>query len=227
MSEEHDSAIDLPEASETDELPALLPGEFRQPEGARALIILAHAGAETAVEEQALADALHEIGLATLVIDLLHDDEERFADPKFNTPQLTGRLLDLMDLIRRRVSEGQLPDWPIGLYATDHVAPAAVRVAAQRDAEVLALVCCGGLIDLAGLMYLQALRAPLLLLVEDDAHVRELAQRALAHIDAPSHWHAIAGVDSPPHSAITQAEIGALGIDWFSRHLPSSPRHGK
>ena len=62
---------------------------------------------------------------------------------------------------------GELQTLPIGLYAANATSPVAVRVAAQRDHDIAAIVCRGGLIDLAGMLYLRSLESPLLMLVEE------------------------------------------------------------
>jgi hypothetical protein len=83
--------------------------------------------------------------------------EERFADIHHNVSLLARRLLDALALIKQRMLLGELPTLPIGLCAAGDCSPVALRVAALRDHDIFAVVCRGGLIDLAGMLYLRSL----------------------------------------------------------------------
>lgn len=205
-------------------LPPLLPGELTVPDAAHGLVVLTALDAGAHAELAQLAGELNAAGLATLIAEMLTPDETRFANLHHNTPLLTQRLLDLLALIEQRYAEGGLPELPIGLYAVGDVAPAALRATAQRDRAVAALVCRGGLIDLAGRLYLRTLSAPLLHIVDEAPAVQAVAERALARIEAPSELHPLAGGDALPLAASTLAATCALALGWFARHLPAPCR---
>jgi len=200
-------------------LPPLLPGELTVPDEAHGLVVLTALDSCAHAELAQLAGELNATGLATLIADMLTPDEARFANLHHNTPLLTQRLLDLLALIEQRYAEGGLPELPIGLYAVGDVAPAALRAAAQRDRAVAALVCRGGLIDLAGRLYLRTLSAPLLHIVDEAPAAKAVAERALARIEAPGELHPLAGGDALPLTASTLSTSCALALGWFTRHL--------
>lgn len=183
--------------------PGPLSGQLSRPESARTLILVT------------LPQPLHSNVVATLAarnhailaIELLTPHESHFADHQENTALLTQRLLHVLDFLRR---DGDCEGLKVGLYAHDHAAPAALRAAAQRDADVGALVVNGGLIDHAGLQYLEALVAPILVLVdknEENGHAIA-TQRAFPHIHAVHEMRAI-------EAHATAAEAAA----WFGLWL--------
>lgn len=206
--------------------PALLPGKLSLPEQARALIIVAATDASFSAELAQIAEALGTAGMATVIVEALSADEARFANLHHNTPLLTQRLLDLLALIEQRYAEGGLPVLPIGIYAVGDLAPAAVRAAAQRDRDVEALVCRGGLIDLAGLLYLRTLTAPLLHIIGEDAAEQLPARRALARVEAKNELLAIADADAPALPVSAAAALAEHTVRWFAKHL-RPPGHAR
>ncbi|MCL2831358.1 MAG: hypothetical protein FWD77_11600, partial [Betaproteobacteria bacterium] len=146
---------------------------------------------EKALTRHLLADAagMLRIGLRT------PEEEERAAGGKGDLPLplLAHRLLEVLDAFKRRWRNGEfrtlsfhIPDPPpLSFFAAGDFSPVALRIAALRDAEIRALACCGGLIDLAGKQYLKALVAPLLMIAEaGDIHAFTAAERCRALIAA-------------------------------------------
>lgn len=194
-----------------------LRGELALPYGSRGLIVLADiCAAADDPAAAALCAALHEERFATLRIGLLHDEECRFADAGEHLPLLTERLLAVVGRLRQQIAVETVLALPTGLVAERGMTPVAVRVAAQRDDDVRALVCHGGLIDLAGLQYLRLLQAPLLFLAdaEDEASAAN-AQRALPHLGGASRLETLADADADER----QAQRIAHTVAWFRDHL--------
>lgn len=204
-------------------LPKLtLSGELALPHGApRGLIIFVTSSTESCVGDvfpdlAGNARALRDEGFATLRIDLLRPEESRFADACEHLPQLGERLLALIGHLRQQMLLEAIPPLPIGLVAAGAMTPLAVRVAAQRDHDVRALVCYGGLVDLAGLQYLKLLQAPLLLLADaEDTPALANAQRAQAHLLG---IRRIETLDDPDVGE-RRLRQGTLLRAWFSCHL--------
>jgi len=115
---------------------------------------------------------------------------------------------------------GELPTLPIGLCAAGDCSPVALRVAALRDHDIFAIVCRGGLIDLAGMLYLRSLSAPLLVLVgEDDERVTASNRRALHQLSCHHELKLL-----PPVSPDPAAALGAVAREtalWFVQHRPT------
>jgi hypothetical protein len=155
-----------------------LRGYLERPELPCGLILIARAHLGAA--EAAMASELSTQGVAILTMELLTAPEIRFADAMQNVPRLTQRLIDILDLIR---NDGDMEQLPLGIYVSGDLAPAAVRAAAQRDRQVSALACHGGLIDRAGGQALDLLQAPLLILLDaDDTVGLTASHRAASHL---------------------------------------------
>lgn len=154
--------------------------------GSPGLIVLAHAALALDGRDALLAGCLRHAGLSTLSIDLLARDEEHFPDVHGNVPLLARRLLTFLDQIRHRMLMGEIPVQPIGLCAANTTSAVVIRIASQRDHDIAAIVCRGGLIDLAGVLYLRSLTSPLLLLHEqsDEQHIAS-NRRALQELHCP------------------------------------------
>ena len=143
---------------------------------------------------------------ARLTIDLLTAHETNFPDHQQNAPLLALRLVNILDYLP---DDGDTEGLHIGIYASDHATPAAIRAAAQRDTAVQAIVVNGGIIDHAGLHYLEALAAPLLVIVNPDENdVAVATQRAFQHIQPVHEMHQI-------ETDAAASEAAA----WFTRCL--------
>lgn len=216
MSEEH-----LTHQKFTVALPALtLSGDLALPYVPQALLVLIRPCAAPdpvdPPDTAAQVTALHDASFATLHIDLLAADECRFADAANHLPLLGERLLAVISELHRRIMLEMIPSLPIGLVAAGEMTPLAVRVAAQRDRDVRALVCHGGLIDLAGLQYLKVLQAPLLLFVDaDDTAAIGNARRALPHITGVGKLELLTDRDAEARTR----RLAALTVAWFRCHL--------
>ncbi|HLO61988.1 MAG TPA: hypothetical protein VK165_03390 [Azonexus sp.] len=182
-----------------------LHGQLDRPQHSRGLILIARA--HRIADDDSLAASLAAEGYAVLAMDLLTADELHFVDATQNVPRLAQRLLDILDLIRH---DGDTQNLPLAIYANGDAAPAAIRCAAQRDTQVKALACHGGLIDRAGLQSLQLLVAPLLMIFEpDDALSPAAYQRAAAYLGGV-HQEVMLEVGEHPVASVA---------GWFARHL--------
>jgi len=182
-----------------------LHGRLDMPEHPRGLVLLARS--HHAAVDAVIAANFVTHNFAVLTMELLTSQEAQFADATQNVPRLTQRLLDLLDLIHQ---DGDMQDLPLAIFTTGDSCPAAIRVAAQRDTQVHALACHGGLIDRAGLQALKLLVAPLLAIFDADDDVEKTAfQRAASHLNCEHKTHTIDIAEDPviPVAA------------WFSAHF--------
>lgn len=182
-----------------------LHGQLILPGVARGVVLLAHA--HHAPVDEVIATHLVDRGFAFLSMDLLSAQEAQFVDAPQNVPRLTQRLIDLLNFAQR---DGDLLDLPIAMLAAGDASPAAVRAAAQRDLQIHALACHGGLIDRAGRQALEILGAPLLMICDADDDMAPLSyQRAAVHLHG-THKLQVLG------AAETAVEAAA---DWFAFYL--------
>jgi len=114
---------------------------------------------------QQVAAALHDAGLATLLMDLLTPEEERIdlrtRELRFDIDLLAARVAASVDWLR---TDPRTKDLPIGLFGASTGAAAALVAAARRPETVAAVVSRGGRPDLAS-DALPRVQAPTLLIV--------------------------------------------------------------
>lgn len=180
-----------------------LHGQLERPDNPRGLIVLArshHLPVDTMISANLAAR-----GYAILSMELLTAHELQFVDATQNVPRLAQRLIEILDLARH---DGDMQELPLGIFASGEIAPAAIRAAAQRDTQVRAVACHGGLIDRAGAQALELLVAPLLMLIdaEDDTALAAY-RRAAAHLRCVHEWQVSEIGESPENRAVI----------WFSR----------
>ncbi len=181
-----------------------LHGQFDSPEAPRGLLLIARA--HHSVADGAIAAKFEDCGYAAFAMELLSMQEMQFPDATQNVPRLASRLIDVLDLIR---NDGDMQALPLAIFGTGDVAPAIVRAAAQRDTQVRALVCHGGLIDRAGIQALNLLTAPLLMLFDTDDSIGQTAyRRAASHLRCDRDMQSMANGEDPTARIVT----------WLLRH---------
>jgi putative phosphoribosyl transferase len=208
---------------------AMLSATFAVPAGARGcVVVVPGAGSSRDCPSTVfLAEALHQAGFATLLFDMLSEDEEAQDENdghlRYDVALFARRLLAVIEWTRNRVKTRL----PIGLFGRGNGAAAALIAAAQRPDAVGAVVSRGGRPDLA-LPWLARVRAPTLLLVGgDDPETLQLNRRALEALGCPK------GLSVVPHATNLFEEPGALeqvsrlADDWFRTHLPGPPGGGR
>lgn len=143
-----------------------LRGSLSLPENPRGLVLLPQpGGVHPGCRHEFAAQVQEQQGFATLLVNLISFRDPQNSNLHNNVPLLTQRILDCLVWLRR---EALLAPLPCGILAAGGAVPAALRASAQRDAQVSALVCRGGLPDQAGAFYLETLECPTLLLFGAD-----------------------------------------------------------
>ncbi|XXF77815.1 dienelactone hydrolase family protein [Myxococcaceae bacterium GXIMD 01537] len=201
---------------------AALGGTLGIPEGARGLVIFAHGSGSSrhSPRNRAVARALREAGLATLLFDLLSPEEEAedevTGELRFDIPFLARRLGTVLDWARRRP---EVADLSIGLFGSSTGAAAALVAAALRPEEVAAVVSRGGRPDLAGPV-LGRVQAPTLLVVGgDDFGVLELNEEAFAKLGALKDLRVVEGATHLFQEPGALEKVASHEAEWFARHL--------
>lgn len=183
-----------------------LHGQLALPDKPKGLVLLPRP--HRVEVDDAVGTTFQQNGYAVLAMELLSARETQFADATQDVARLTRRLTDILDLIR---DDGDMERLPCAIHARDELVPAAVRVAAQRDRQVLALCVCDGLIDRAGVQALELLTAPLLMLFSAEEENSSAAwQRALKYLSCPLEAQRLAAEDNPAVPA----------VKWFAQRLP-------
>ena len=165
-----------------------------------------------------VARVLNKAGLATLLIDLLSNEEESDRSYVFDIRLLADRLGDAMRWTR---TLPELASVKIGLFGASTGAAAALRAAAQPESGVSAVVSRGGRPDLAAPL-LGAVTAPTLLIVGScDETVVELNRRALAELRCESRLTLVPGATHLFEEPGALDLVADLARDWFVAKLAS------
>jgi putative phosphoribosyl transferase len=117
-----------------------LEGEVAVPEGATGLVIFAHGSGSSRFSPRNLhvAHELQSRGLATLLLDLLTEQEDQHRSNVFDIPMLAGRLIEA---IRYARFHAELTWFPLGLFGASG---AARLLSPPRHHDIAAVVRAAG-----------------------------------------------------------------------------------
>lgn len=193
-------------------------GMLAIPEGAKGIVIFAHGSGSSRRSPRNLyvAKALQERGLATLLHDLLTEEEAADRANVFDIELLASRLNQTVQWAREDERTQQLA---YGLFGASTGAGAALIAAAEPNAGVAAVVSRGGRPDLAG-DALDRVRAPTLLIVGGlDAPVIGLNEKAYERLSCEKELQIVEGAGHVFDEPGTLEKAAELAGDWFGKYL--------
>jgi putative phosphoribosyl transferase len=200
-----------------------LDGDLRLPEGARGLVLFAHGSGSGRLSprNREVAAALNRAGLATLLFDLLTDEEAEDRAKVFDIGLLAERLVAVT---RWAAGEPSLSGLPLGYFGASTGAAAALLAAARLGGEIGAVVSRGGRPDLAGAS-LEGVASPTLLIVGGaDWQVLELNEEAARLLRCEREVAIVPGATHLFEEPGALERVAALARDWFLRHLSGGAR---
>jgi len=186
------------------------------------LVVFAHGSGSSrhSSRNRAVAEVFQHAGLATLLLDLLTESEERIdestAEFRFNIPLLAERVVGAIDWAQAHPATETIP---LGVFGASTGAAAALIAAAARPAIVRAVVSRGGRADLAGAS-LDSVAVPTLLIVGGlDEVVLQLNREAFERLKGPRELHVVEGATHlfPEPGALDR--VAQVARDWFVRYL--------
>jgi pimeloyl-ACP methyl ester carboxylesterase len=200
----------------------VLYGDLTIPDHATGLVVFAHGSGSSrhSSRNRAVAHALQLGGFGTLLLDLLTEAEERVdvhtAEFRFDIPLLGRRVSAAVGWAR---DDDRTSALPVGLFGASTGAAAALIAAADRPADVRAVVSRGGRPDLAG-PALERVRAPSLLIVgERDEVVIDLNQQALQRMVTEAKLVIVPRATHLFEEPGTLDRVVELAREWFGLHL--------
>jgi pimeloyl-ACP methyl ester carboxylesterase len=195
-----------------------LDGDLTVPPEATGVVLFAHGSGSSrySPRNRFVASSLNEMGLATLLFDLLTlDEEERDA--------ITGEFRFDIALLAERLEfatawalhEPPLSHLPIGYFGSSTGGGAALVAAARSPHDVCTVVSRGGRPDLANAL-LPKVEAPTLLIVGGrDTQVIELNRAAMARMKSTVKLEIIPGATHLFEEPGTLEEVARLAGEWF------------
>jgi predicted alpha/beta-hydrolase family hydrolase len=167
-------------------------GILRVPDRPRCLVVFAHGSGSGrhSPRNTAVASALADRGIASLLFDLLTADEEADRANVFDVALLAERLIGVVEWVDQQPFLNELP---LALFGASTGAAAALVAAAQLGGRIHAVVSRGGRPDLAADALDRVVSPTLLIVGGADESVLELNKQALVKLRGPKQLRIIAG----------------------------------
>lgn len=196
-------------------------GTLSLPPGAQAVVVFAHGSGSGrySPRNQFVAGVLQAAGLATLLLDLLEEQEANDRGKVFDIPLLADRLQAAAGWLAQQDDTRNLA---LGYFGASTGAGAALLAAAREPASVGAVVSRGGRPDLAADV-LPDVTAPTRLIVGgDDEVVLELNREAFNLLTCARQLDIVAGATHlfPEPGALE--DVARLAQEWFVHYLTPS-----
>ena len=199
-----------------------LKATFTMPEAPTGVVAFAHGSGSSrhSPRNTYVAGVLNQAGCATVLADLLTDQEEQVdlhtRQLRFDIGLLARRVTATVDWLQ---SASETAELAVGLFGASTGAAAAIVAAAERPEAVRAVVSRGGRPDLAG-GALPQVRAPTLLIVGGLDHVvLELNQQALDLLPVEKNLVVVPGATHLFEEPGTLERVAELASAWFAQHL--------
>jgi len=194
-----------------------LEGMLGIPPNASGIVLFAHGSGSSrhSPRNNYVARVLREADLATLLLDLLTEEEDRVHATRFDINLLTHRLVAASHWIDTQPRARGLT---AGYFGASTGAAAALNAAARLGAAIGAVVSRGGRPDLAE--SLARVRAPTLLIVGGlDTEVIALNKEAYAQLRCEKELTIVPGASHLFEETGTLERAAELASLWFTRHL--------
>lgn len=214
------TTINRSEVIDIEIAPHGLPGCLRLPPNPRGVIVFAHGSGSSrnSARNVYVAEALRELGFATLVFDLPSEQEAEDRADVFDIPLLVERTVNACKW-------ASAANWtrglPVGLFGASTGAAAALQAAAELGDQVSALVSRGGRPDLAAA--LEEVRMPTLLIVGgSDRDILGLNRAALAVLAGPKKLQIVPNATHLFSEPGTLDAVAAAAAEWFGHYCRQS-----
>jgi putative phosphoribosyl transferase len=197
-----------------------LEGELMLPEDASGLVIFSHGSGSSrhSPRNKEVAGSLQRAGFATLLFDLLTEEEELVYENRFDIESLTERLISVTRWAGRL---NEVQDLPIGYFGASTGAASALRAAARLGEYVKAVVSRGGRPDLAMEELPEVKAATLLIVGELDYHVLQQNEEAYARLTAYKQLEVVPQTGHLFEEPGKLEAVARLAVRWYERHLHS------
>lgn len=200
-----------------------LAGDLAVPEEAVGVVLFAHGSGSSrhSSRNRHVAAQLQAAGFATLLMDLLTEEEERVdihtREHRFDIGLLAERLVGASGWLARDAKTKELP---VGYFGASTGGGAALVAAAELPERAKAVVSRGGRPDLAG-DALPHVRAPTLLIVGgNDVPVIGMNEEAMARMSgAEVRLEIVPGATHLFEEPGKLDVVAGLASDWFRSHV--------
>jgi dienelactone hydrolase len=199
-----------------------LKGNLTVPKGAKSIVLFSHGSGSSRLSPRNtyVAEVLNKAGIATLLFDLLTEEEDEVYQTRFNIPLLTKRLIDVTNYLSTIGSTiGPTIGSTIGYFGASTGAASALFAAAALGDKIKAVVSRGGRPDLA-MEALPKVKSPTLLIVGgDDDVVIGMNETAYDNMSCEKKLEIVPGATHLFEEPGTLERVAELATEWFLKYL--------
>ncbi|MHB0868529.1 MAG: dienelactone hydrolase family protein [Chloroflexota bacterium] len=201
----------------------VLKGILGLPSYPRGVVLFAHGSGSSrfSPRNSFVARVLQEGGIATLLMDLLTEEEAEDRTRVFDIDLLTDRLLEATAWVRQHPVLGKLP---VAYFGASTGAAAALKAAAREGSDIVAVVSRGGRPDLAGDALPRVASPTLLIVGGNDEPVVELNEDANNLLPGVSELVIVPGATHLFEEPGALEQVARLARDWLQRYMPQPMR---
>ncbi|AKM78454.1 MAG: hypothetical protein UY31_C0039G0006 [Candidatus Wolfebacteria bacterium GW2011_GWE1_48_7] len=195
-----------------------LPGILTIPEYATGIVLFAHGSGSSRLSPRNtfVATELNNASIATLLIDLLTEDEDSVYETRFDIDLLTQRLGVVAQWLSKNEQTQHLP---LGLFGASTGAASALNLAVSQPNLIHAVVSRGGRPDMS-LASLPLVQTPTLLIVGgNDTVVTDLNQQAYEQLLCEKEIAIIPGATHLFEEPGALEQVSEHAIRWFIKYL--------
>lgn len=195
-----------------------LEGDLTLPKDAVGIVIFAHGSGSSRLSprNKMVADELNKNGHATLLFDLLTQEEDKDPEARFDIELLSERLIEVVEYIRK---EEKTKGLKIGLFGSSTGAAAALIAASKLKQKVSAVVSRGGRPDLAARALASVIAPTLIIVGGNDSACIPLNEMAFRELSCEKKLALIEGASHLFEEGSSLVQVASLAIKWFSKHF--------
>jgi putative phosphoribosyl transferase len=209
--------------------PFRLTADLTVPDGAVGLVIFAHGSGSSrqSPRNQAVAHNLQQLGIGTLLFDLLTEKEEQedhyTGHLRFDIALLADRLAAVTEWV---AAQDMARDLPFGYFGASTGAAAALMASVRAGERIKAVVSRGGRPDLAGESLLKVQAATLLIVGGNDAAVLSMNEQARKKLGCAHSLSVVSGASHLFEEPGALEEVGWLASEFFLKAFEGKvPEH--
>ena len=203
-----------------------LKGNLNLPKKPKAFVIFSHGSGSSrfSSRNRFVAQLLNRQNIATLLTDLLTEEEDKNFENRFDIELLTERLVKVTNYV---IQISDLKDLKIGYFGASTGAASAVKAAAQLKDTIQAIVSRGGRPDLAGDSLSEIIVPTLFLVGSLDRQVIKLNNQAFNKLKCEKQIQIIEGASHLFEEPGKLNEVAQIAVEWFEKYLVLSPELNK
>lgn len=195
-----------------------LEGVLRIPHNPRGVVLFVHGSGSSRNSPRNIyvAGVLRQARIATLLFDLLTEEEGLIYENRFNIDLLTQRLVAATNWIHK---QDKFKSLKFGYFGASTGAAAALMASVEMGSKIGAIVSRGGRVDLAMNQIKNVKAATILIVGENDPYVLEINKIAYESLNTSKKLEIIAGATHLFEERGALEKVGEVSSEWLKKYL--------